>query len=38
MSPVELRPEKDRAGDAKQKLNTTDPTSHKRGCPTSTNP
>jgi hypothetical protein len=37
MSPVELRPEKDCVGDAQQKLKTTDPTSHQRGRPTSTN-
>jgi hypothetical protein len=37
-SPVELRSEKDCAGDAQQKLKTTDPTSRQRGCPTSTDP
>jgi hypothetical protein len=31
MSPVGLRPEKDWAGDAKQQLKTTDPTSRQRG-------
>jgi hypothetical protein len=37
MSPVGLRPEKDCAGDARQKLKSTDPTSRQRGRPTSTN-
>jgi hypothetical protein len=32
-----LRSEKSCAGDARQKLKTTDPTSRQRGCPTSTN-
>jgi hypothetical protein len=38
MSPVGLRPEKGCAGDARQKLKSTDPTSRQRGRPTSTNP
>jgi hypothetical protein len=38
MSPVGLRSEKDCAGDALQKLKSTDPTSRQRGRPTSTNP
>jgi hypothetical protein len=38
MSPVGLKPEKGCAGDARQKLKTTDPTSRQRGRPTSTNP
>jgi hypothetical protein len=38
MSPVGLRHEKGCAGDAQQKLKTTDPTSRQRGRPTSTNP
>jgi hypothetical protein len=38
MSPVVLRSEKGRAGDARQKLRSTDPTSRQRGRPTSTNP
>jgi hypothetical protein len=38
MSPVGLRSEKGFAGDARQKLKTTDPTSSLRGCPTSTSP
>jgi hypothetical protein len=38
MSPVGLRSEKGCAGDAQQKLETTDPTSRQRGRPTSTNP
>jgi hypothetical protein len=38
MSPVELRSEKGCAGDARQKLKSTDPTSRQRGRPTSTNP
>jgi hypothetical protein len=37
-SPVRLRPEKGCAGDAQEKLETTDPTSYQRGRPTSTNP
>jgi hypothetical protein len=32
--PVGLRSEKDYAGDARQKLKSTDPTSRQRGCPT----
>jgi hypothetical protein len=36
VSPVGLRPEKGCAGDAQQKLKTTDPTSRQRGRPTST--
>jgi hypothetical protein len=35
---VVLRSEKGCAGDARQKLKTTDPTSRQRGRPTSTNP
>jgi hypothetical protein len=38
VSPVGLRSEKGCAGDARQKLETTDPTSHQRGRPTSSNP
>jgi hypothetical protein len=38
MSPVGLRSEKCCAGDARQKLKSTDPTSRQRGRPTSTNP
>jgi hypothetical protein len=38
INPVGLRPEKGCAGDAQQKLKTTDPTSRQRGRPTSTNP
>jgi hypothetical protein len=38
VSPVGLRSEKGCAGNARQKLKTTDPTSRQRGCPTSTNP
>jgi hypothetical protein len=38
MSPVGLRPEKGCAGDARQKLKTTYPTSLQRGSPTSANP
>jgi hypothetical protein len=38
MRPVGLRPEKDCAGNAHQKLKTTDLTSHQRGRPTSINP
>jgi hypothetical protein len=38
MSPVGLRSEKGCAGDAQQKLKTTDPTSRQRGRSTSTNP
>jgi hypothetical protein len=37
MSPEGLRSEKGCAGDAQQKLKTTDPTSRQRGRPTSTN-
>jgi hypothetical protein len=37
-SSVGLRSEKGCAGDARQKLKTTDPTSRQRGRPTSTNP
>jgi hypothetical protein len=37
MSPVELSPEKDCAGDAQQQLKTTDQISCQRGHPTSTN-
>jgi hypothetical protein len=37
MSPVGPRSEKGCAGDAWQKLKTTDPTSRQRGRPTSTN-
>jgi hypothetical protein len=37
-SPVGLRPEKGCAGNARQKLKTTDPTTRQRGRPTSTNP
>jgi hypothetical protein len=36
-SPVGLRSEKGCAGDAQQKLRSTDPTSHQRGRPFSTN-
>jgi hypothetical protein len=38
MSPVGLRSEKGCAGDAHQRLKSTDPTSRQRGRPTSTNP
>jgi hypothetical protein len=38
MSPVALRSEKGCAGDIRQKLKSTDPTSRQRGGPTSTNP
>jgi hypothetical protein len=38
MSPMGLRSEKGCAGDARQQLKTTDPTSSQRGRPTSTNP
>jgi hypothetical protein len=38
MSPVGLRSEKGCAGDARQKLKITDPTSRQIGRPTSTNP
>jgi hypothetical protein len=38
MSPMGLRSEKGCAGDARQKLKSTDPTSRQRGRPTSTNP
>jgi hypothetical protein len=38
MSPVGLRSEKGCAGDARQKLKSTDPTSCQRGRPTLTNP
>jgi hypothetical protein len=38
MSPVGLRAERGCAGDARQKLKSTDPTSRQRGRPTSTNP
>jgi hypothetical protein len=38
MSPVGLGSEKDCAGDARQKLKGTYPTSYQRGRPTSTNP
>jgi hypothetical protein len=38
MSPVGLRSEKCRAGDARQKLKSTDPTFPQRGRPTSANP
>jgi hypothetical protein len=38
MSPVGLRPEKGCAGDVRQKLKSTNPTSHQRGRLTSTNP
>jgi hypothetical protein len=38
MNPVGLRYEKFCAGDARQKLKTTDPTFRQRGHPTSTNP
>jgi hypothetical protein len=38
MSPVGLRSEKGCAGDAQQKLKTTEPTSRQRGRRTSTNP
>jgi hypothetical protein len=37
MSPVRRRSEKVCAGDARQKLKITDPTSRQRGRPTSTN-
>jgi hypothetical protein len=37
MSSVGLRPEKGCAGDARQKLNSIDPTSRQIGRPTSTN-
>jgi hypothetical protein len=37
MGTMGLRSEKDCAGDARQKLKTTDQTSHQRGHPTSTN-
>jgi hypothetical protein len=37
MSPVGLRSEKGCAGDARQKLKSTDTTSRQRGHPTSTN-
>jgi hypothetical protein len=37
LSPVGLRSEKGRAGDARQKLKTTDPTSRQRGRRTSIN-
>jgi hypothetical protein len=37
-SPVGLRSEKGCAGDARQELKSTDPTSRQRGHPTSTNP
>jgi hypothetical protein len=37
MSSVGLRSEKGCAGDVLQKLESTDPTSHQRGRPTSTN-
>jgi hypothetical protein len=37
MSPPEFGSEKDCAGEAEQQLKTPDPTSHQRGCPTSTN-
>jgi hypothetical protein len=38
ISTVGLRTEKGCAGDARQKLKSTDPTSRQRGHPTSTNP
>jgi hypothetical protein len=38
VSPLGLRAEKDCAGDVRQKLKSTDPTSRQRGRPTSTNP
>jgi hypothetical protein len=38
MTPVGLRSEKGCAGDDRQKLKSTDPTSRQRGRPTSTNP
>jgi hypothetical protein len=38
MSPMELRSEKGYAGEAPQKMKSTDPTSRQRGRPTSTNP
>jgi hypothetical protein len=38
MSPVGIRSEKNCAGDAQQKLKSTDPTSRQRGRPTYTNP
>jgi hypothetical protein len=38
MSPVGLRSEKGCAGDARQKLICTDPTSRQKGRPISTNP
>jgi hypothetical protein len=38
MSPVGLKSEKGCAGDARQKLKSTDPSSRQRGRPTSINP
>jgi hypothetical protein len=38
MSPTELSPEKDCAGEAQQQLLTTEPSSRQSGRPTSTNP
>jgi hypothetical protein len=38
MGPVGLRSEKGCAGDSREKLKSTDPTSRQRGRPTSTNP
>jgi hypothetical protein len=38
MSPVGVRSEKGGAGDARQKLKSTDPASRQRGRPISTNP
>jgi hypothetical protein len=38
MSPAELRPEKDCAGEAQQQLKITDPTSRQRERPTTSNP
>jgi hypothetical protein len=38
MSPPELRPENDCAGEDQQQLLTADPSSRKRGRPTSTTP
>jgi hypothetical protein len=38
VNPVGLRSEKGCAGDAREKLKSTDPTSGQRGRPTSTNP
>jgi hypothetical protein len=38
MSPVGLRPERRCAGDAQGKLKITEPSSRRRGRPTSTNP